>query len=95
MLSVFRARARGTRPLGFTLIALMMVVATLGILAVVAIPKYISYVYKSKTSEAVGFLSEIEAHHESCRADFGQYCGVSTSETDWYPSNNPGNQPQT
>jgi type IV pilus assembly protein PilA len=109
MLSVFgsrlvvRSRAHGraetarrsARRRGFTLIELMMVVAILGILAVVAIPKYISYVYKSKTSEAVGFLSEIKAHQESYRADFGQYCGVSTSETDWYPSNNPGTQPQT
>ena len=86
-----------SRSLGFTLIELMMVVAILGILAVVAIPKYISYVYKAKTSEAVGFLSEIKAHQESYRADFGQYCNVSTDFTsaNWYPSNNPSNVPQT
>jgi prepilin-type N-terminal cleavage/methylation domain-containing protein len=99
--SVPRSRVRAlrpARPLGFTLIELMMVVAILGILAVVAIPRYISYVYKSKTSEAVGFLSEIKAHQEAYRADFGQYCNVSngdTTGTDWYPSNNPGNAPQT
>jgi prepilin-type N-terminal cleavage/methylation domain-containing protein len=72
---------------GFTLIELMMVVAILGILATIAIPRYKSYLYKSKTTEAISFLSEIKSRQESYRADFGQYCAINGSAgTDWYPA---------
>lgn len=79
---------------GFTLIELMMVVAILGILAVVALPRYQSYVYKSKTTEAIGFLAEIKARQESYRADFGQYCNVSEVETAWAPDSDPKGVPR-
>ncbi len=84
------ARARAS---GFTLIELMMVVVILGILAVIAVPKYIGYVYKSKTTEAVGFLAEIKAHQESYRADFGQYCDVSQTPDTYYPTSDPNDKP--
>ena len=44
---------------GFTLIELMIVVAILGILAAVAIPAFVRYMRRAKTSEAVEKLSYI------------------------------------
>jgi prepilin-type N-terminal cleavage/methylation domain-containing protein len=77
------------RASGFTLVELMIIVVILGVLATVAIPQYQGYVYRSKTTEAVGFLAEIKMRQESYRADFGQYCKVSADAEDFYPSTKP------
>ena len=44
---------------GFTLIELMIVVAIIGILAAIAIPAFIGYVRRAKTSEASGNLNSL------------------------------------
>lgn len=84
----------GSRPdrHGFTLLELMIVVAIVGILAAVAIPSFQSYVYRSRTAEAVTFLGEIRQRQESYRAEFGQYCAVSgeTLGSNWNPPSLPG-----
>ncbi|HEY6880276.1 MAG TPA: prepilin-type N-terminal cleavage/methylation domain-containing protein [Polyangiales bacterium] len=91
----YTKQPRSRRPEGFTLIELMIVVVILGILAVVAIPSYRSYVYRSKTTEAIGFLGEIKSRQEAYRADFGQYAQVSvTLSSDWMPSTTPTSKPQ-
>ncbi len=78
-----RNRRRG----GFTLIELMIVVVIVGALAAIAIPSFVSYVYRSRTTEATTFLGEIRQRQESYRAEFGTYAAVGATLT---PDEDPG-----
>lgn len=71
---------------GFTLIELMVVVAIIGILAVIAIPTFSAYVYEAKTSEAVSALASIKQRQGAYFAEMGEYCDVSGNATTWNPT---------
>lgn len=63
---------------GFTILLVVLVacpigVAMVGVLAAIAIPAFVGYVARSKTSEATSNLAEIARRMESYRAEFGRY----------------------
>lgn len=71
---------------GFTLMELMITVAIVGILATIAVPSFVSYIHRSRTTEATSFLAEIKQRQESYRAEFTQYANVSTPSPATMPS---------
>ena len=58
---------------GFTLIELMIVVAIIGILAAIAIPNFLRFQLKSKSSEGKVNIAAIRTAEESYLAEFGNY----------------------
>ena len=62
-----------TRRGGFTLIELMIVVAIIGILAAIAIPNFLRFQLKAKSSEGKTNLAAIRTAEESYFAEYGNY----------------------
>ena len=59
----------------------MIVVAIIGILAAIAIPNFIRYQLRSKTSEARTIMAGIRTAEEAFRAEFDEYTPATTNPT--------------
>jgi type IV pilus assembly protein PilA len=66
---------------GFTLIELMIVVAIIGILAAIAIPNFLRFQLKAKSSEGKTNLAAIRTAEESFFAEYGSYVSSDASPT--------------
>ena len=68
---------------GFTLIEVMIVVAIVGILASVAYPSYLDSLRKSRRSDAVQGLAQLQQAQERWRANNTAYATNSVLATAW------------
>ena len=66
---------------GFTLIEMMIVVAIIALLATIAIPNYVNFQLRAKTSEAKANLGAIRTCQEAYKAEYDVYltCGSNPS----------------
>ncbi len=75
------------RTRAFTLVELMIVVAIIGVLAVVAGTAYRRYMDAGRVAEVNAMIGEFRMKEEAYKAEAGQYLATTTTgETDFYPA---------
>jgi type IV pilus assembly protein PilE len=75
----------GRRYTGFTLIELVVVVAIVAILAALALPAFTDQIRKSRRSEAISSMQDLQLRLERYRVDHPNYAaGYSIADTTWY-----------
>ena len=75
------------RSKGFTLIELLVTLAIVGILAIIAIPSFTEQVAKSRRSEAMRGLGDLQLRQERWRANnttYGTYANLGSPTVDHY-----------
>lgn len=85
---VTSTRPRRLYTRGFTLVELMVVVAIIGVMAVLAIVGYRKYIHSAQGTEAKSVIQGIRGAQEAYRSEMLQYLNISTSIDTWYPSSN-------
>lgn len=70
------------RPMGFTLIEIMIVVAIVGILSAIAIPSYINQVTTGRITEATTHLATLQVQMEQYFMDNRTYVGAPSCAAD-------------
>src|SRR5262245_46365719 len=74
---------------GFTLVELMVVVAIVAVLALVGLSLFRSWVYNTRSVEAMAMVQSIRTAQERWRAETGAYLDASATVTTWYPMATP------
>ncbi len=68
-----KASKRRWRQAGFTLVEMLMVIAIVGVLASIAVPKYRNVTMRTRRAEAYAGLSAIYKAQEMYHAEFAEY----------------------
>lgn len=71
------------RSRGFSLIELLVAVAIAGIPATIAYPSFVEYIHKSRRTEAIAALSQIQQAQERWRAQSTTYAANAVLSTAW------------